>query len=391
MTKADSRQSVRRLTDVVPSWLFVMRRPAHRLATAVAVNLVLALPLLFLENPVAFRLGAAYVLAVLVAAALGGSWTATVAGALSLISFWYFIVPPAHSFRLEHLSSVLAVVSMTLVVGAITAMTRGLERALAEIRALDARNTAAIGAERTARHAAESSQAESDRIARTLATTLLPPKLPQLVGFESAAWIHAASTDSVAGDFYDLFVVPGGWVAIMGDVQGKGAEAAAVTSLARYAARVAALNHPDPAHVMTVVNDALLADASDRWVTLAVIFGETRSQPSLQVSLAGHPKPRLLSQGGVVRLGHHNEPLGLWSVTPAVTSYPVDIGDTIVLFTDGLLEYDGLGHDDTLDSELSGLAGHPARCIAETLQTRLTSWPVRHLDDVALLAISRIS
>ena len=70
-----------------------MRRPAHRLATAVAVNLVLALPLLLIQNPLAFRLGAAYVLAVLVAAALGGSWTATVAGALSLISFWHSIAP----------------------------------------------------------------------------------------------------------------------------------------------------------------------------------------------------------------------------------------------------------------------------------------------------------
>ena len=93
----------------------------------------------------------------------------------------------------------------------------------------------------------ERSFAERDRIARTLSTTLVPTRLPSLPGFRSAGWLIPASSDEVAGDFYDLFALPeGDWVAVLGDVCGKGAEAAAVTSLARYAAARHGVGRPRP-------------------------------------------------------------------------------------------------------------------------------------------------
>ena len=79
----------------------------------------------------------------------------------------------------------------------------------------------------------EQAFAERDRIARTLSTTLLPPRLPAPDGFTAAGWVLPAHAGEVAGDFYDLFTVAGGdWIGVLGDVCGKGAEAAAVTSLA---------------------------------------------------------------------------------------------------------------------------------------------------------------
>ena len=281
---------------------------------------------------------------------------------------------------------------MTLVVGAITAMTRGLEWALAEIRALDAvEHRCDRGGNAPPAMPPESSQAESDRIARTLATTLLPPKLPQLVGFESAAWIHAASTELGRRRLLRPVRRAGRMGGDHGRRTGQGRRSRG-GHLTRSLCRSSCGPQPPrsgPCH--------------DR---------RQRRPPRRRQRPMGHPGRHLwrdpiatLAAGEPGRSPEAPPSFPRWSCPPgspqrtprplvrhaAVTSYPVDIGDTIVLFTDGLLEYDGLGHDDTLDSELSDLARHPARCIAETLQTRLTSWPVRHLDDVALLAISRVS
>ncbi|MDT7579299.1 MAG: phosphoserine phosphatase RsbU/P, partial [Pseudonocardiales bacterium] len=99
---------------------------------------------------------------------------------------------------------------------------------------------------------------ERDRLARltvTLQRTLLPPTLPTVPGLEVAAHYHVASSDEVGGDFYDMFRLDDGrWGLFIGDVCGKGAGAAVVTSLARYTLRAAAVHDPDPAAVLTALN-----------------------------------------------------------------------------------------------------------------------------------------
>jgi sigma-B regulation protein RsbU (phosphoserine phosphatase) len=244
------------------------------------------------------------------------------------------------------------------------------------------------------REALEITLAERDRIASTLSTTLLPPKLPVVAGFEFSAWLEPGSADGVAGDFYDMFAPPqGGWLAVMGDVCGKGAEAAAVTSLARYAARAAALDNPDPAHIAQVVNDALIVDDSDLYATMAIVRYDEAAPGAVRVALAGHPQPRLLSPAGIERLGDYGMPLGLFdgNVDVAVTAHEFPHGSTIVLFTDGLTErYPDLD-DDALDRTLIAVTDHSAVSVCDALHRLVTTTSAPRIDDIAVLGATRLA
>lgn len=105
---------------------------------------------------------------------------------------------------------------------------------------------------------------ERDRVqllATTLQRTLLPPSLPHIPGMDVAAYYHPASADEVGGDFYDLFpLADGTWAFFLGDVSGKGAEAAVVTSLARYTLRAAAVYDPRPVAVLEHLNTVLIQE-----------------------------------------------------------------------------------------------------------------------------------
>ncbi len=109
-----------------------------------------------------------------------------------------------------------------------------------------------------ARQEAEREREELKRLNVTLQQTLLPPTLVNVPGLDVAAHYHVASTDMVGGDFYDLFPLSAWHLGLfLGDVCGKGAAAAAVTSLARYTLRAAAVYDPDPAAVLGNLNTVL--------------------------------------------------------------------------------------------------------------------------------------
>ncbi|HEV7846881.1 MAG TPA: GAF domain-containing protein, partial [Thermoleophilaceae bacterium] len=101
---------------------------------------------------------------------------------------------------------------------------------------------------------------ERSRIARTLQESLLPPMLPSLPGLDLAARFRAAGEGlEVGGDFYDLFETgDSGWAVAIGDVCGKGSEAAAITALARYTVRAAAMRQDGPSQILGLLNEALL-------------------------------------------------------------------------------------------------------------------------------------
>lgn len=106
-------------------------------------------------------------------------------------------------------------------------------------------------------------EAERDRLHQVVAilqNSLLPPALPLVPGLEAAAHYHTASADRLGGDFYDLFALGGGrWGFFLGDVCGKGPEAAAVTSLVRYTLRAASLHAADPVGVLHTLDTELQA------------------------------------------------------------------------------------------------------------------------------------
>jgi serine phosphatase RsbU (regulator of sigma subunit) len=231
--------------------------------------------------------------------------------------------------------------------------------------------------------------AERDRIARTLSTTLLPPRLPQLPGFTSAGWLIPASADEVSGDFYDLFALTtGGWVAVLGDVCGKGAEAAAVTSLARYATRISALDDPDPARIADVANEALRLDPSDLFCTMALVR-YVADADRIDVALAGHPQPRLVVDGTVTRLGAFGPALGLGSRAHPISSHALAPGATLVLFSDGLIERNRSFGEAELDEQLAELAGGTAQETAARIRDLVLAIPEERQDDLTVLVICR--
>jgi PAS domain S-box-containing protein len=187
---------------------------------------------------------------------------------------------------------------------------------------------------------------ERSRIAATLQASLLPPRLPRLPGVAVASRFRAAGeAHQVGGDFFDLFATGAAdWTIVMGDVSGKGPEAAAVTALARYTVREAAAHDPTPSAVLTRLNEAILsyqAEGGDRFCTAVV--GRLRpatSTTAVTLASGGHPLPLRLHAAGLV------EPVGVPGMLLGVSRDPdlhdaeVELGqgDSLLLYTDGVTE-----------------------------------------------------
>jgi serine phosphatase RsbU (regulator of sigma subunit) len=185
---------------------------------------------------------------------------------------------------------------------------------------------------------------ERTRIARTLQESLLPPVLPELPGVDVGARFHAAGEGyEVGGDFYDLFEIRDGSFGVMiGDVCGKGADAAALTALARYTLRATAMREPSPAETLRTLNDALLQQRGDRrfCTVLYARFDPTPTGMRVTMASGGHPLPIALRAGaGASEAGRPGTLLGVVS-DPELedAALYLEPGDTLVLYTDGVTE-----------------------------------------------------
>jgi serine phosphatase RsbU (regulator of sigma subunit) len=186
---------------------------------------------------------------------------------------------------------------------------------------------------------------ERSQIADTLQASLLPPVLPDVPGFDVAARYRPGGDGvTVGGDFYDVFPTGDGrWLVAIGDVCGKGAPAATLTGVARHTARAAAMDDPEPVHVLASVNAALLRTdtANDlRFCTAAVGLLEAGSPSRIAVARAGHPPPLLRRADGTIEeLGINGTLLGVYE-DPELGSQKVAIGpgDLLLFYTDGVTE-----------------------------------------------------
>jgi PAS domain S-box-containing protein len=238
----------------------------------------------------------------------------------------------------------------------------------------------------------------ASEMARTLQTSLLPPHLPEIPGASLAAAYHPASQGlEVGGDFYDVFATgEGQWYLVVGDVCGKGAEAAAVTALARYTLRTAAARRRSPAAILRWVGDAMLHQeaAGGRFCTIVCAHLDmARSPVRLTVCCGGHPLPVLRRASGAVELvGTEGTLLGLVA-DPELQDLSTDLatGDTLVLYSDGLTEARA-PHGMWTERELiaavraapvDGPAGLVESLVASALGDRAAP-----RDDLAVLALS---
>jgi serine phosphatase RsbU (regulator of sigma subunit)/anti-sigma regulatory factor (Ser/Thr protein kinase) len=183
---------------------------------------------------------------------------------------------------------------------------------------------------------------ERTRTARTLQRALLPPHLPEVEGLELAAGYRAAGEgNEVGGDFYDVFPqADGSWALVVGDVCGKGPEAAAVTALARYTLRAHAVAGLRPSYQLARLNDALLRQRAPGFVTAALARLEPRPGGArVEVALAGHPPPILSRAGEAAPFGEIGTPLGIVE-RPELPELSVELsaGDLLVFYTDGVSE-----------------------------------------------------
>ena len=236
-------------------------------------------------------------------------------------------------------------------------------------------------------------------IAQVLQRSLLPPALPTVSGLSAAVrFIPAGEGIEVGGDFYDVFRPrpDGGVAALIGDVCGKGPEAASVTALARHTLRAAAVHERRPSAVLGLLHRAL-RDARDdgRFCTVAYCdFEVTAAGARLVLSCGGHPLPLAIrSSGAVEPVGALGTLLGA-DLEPMLHDATVELapGELVVLYTDGVTEVragrrEVFGHRD-LAALLEQCAGLPADVVAQRVQdTVLDAAGGRPRDDIAILVI----
>ncbi len=237
---------------------------------------------------------------------------------------------------------------------------------------------------------------ERSNIARTLQTSLLPGRLPHMPGWTAATLYRPAGNENwVGGDFYDAFAVRGGWLAIVGDVAGRGAAAAALTGLARHTLRTAATLMDDPLEAVRTLNGELLAlDAMSLCSVAAVLLAEDDDgNATAEIICAGHPQPLLVRRGTVRPLGSFSPMLGAYEIDGwERTSHDLEPGDVLVLFTDGVFDTVGDGErfgEERLERTLAGASDAPDA--VARIDAALSAFEVgEQADDTAILAVQRV-
>ena len=235
-------------------------------------------------------------------------------------------------------------------------------------------------------------------VAEALQGSLLPATLPDVPGLDlSAAYLPAGEGLEVSGDFYDVFPVAGGWAVTIGDVCGKGQEAAAMTAAARHSIRALAYWNPDPADVLVKANEVLLAGGyEDRFVTAKLAYLHWDGD-LLRVVLAsaGHPGPALVRPDGRVDvLGGGGLPLGLFpDADPHVELLELGPGDLMFFYSDGVTDARSAQmryFEDNLSDELAGLAGRSAADTARVIQGSVTSFSQDELRDDLTILVAKV-
>jgi PAS domain S-box-containing protein len=235
-------------------------------------------------------------------------------------------------------------------------------------------------------------------IATVLQQSLLPPELPTVPGLELAAlYVAPGEGIDVGGDFYDVFATGRDtWAVVVGDVCGKGPAAAALTALARYTIRAAALRNRAPSRILRDLNEALLRQRGDgRFLTLACASLAVSRRPArLTVATAGHPPPLVLrADGSVERVQGNGTVVGVFGdFASDDVEIPLGPSDAIVFYTDGVIEARAgveLFGLDRLERLLRDCAGMSARdLVAEVARRVATFRDGPASDDTAIVVLA---
>lgn len=228
------------------------------------------------------------------------------------------------------------------------------------------------------------------KTATTLQRSLLPTMLPEIPRWQLAALYRPAGTNvTVGGDFYDVFEVNGGWMVLIGDVTGKGVEAAATTALMRHSARIIAEDQPDPALVLARLNTRLRQEAE---LSISTALCMRLDPDGLVFSVGGHPLPLVVGPHGARAVGEPGTVLGAFE-RGTWKNHMLRFGpdDTCLLYTDGVTDTIGETQRfgvDGLEQLLETCGPLAPEQLLYCLDAKLTRFQVgAQSDDTAALAL----
>lgn len=238
----------------------------------------------------------------------------------------------------------------------------------------------------------------ADALIHTFQASLLPSSVPMIAGLDVATFYKPANSSQVGGDFFDIFRIEEGiWGIAIGDICGKGPEAAARTAQARYTIRTAAKYHRSPSQVLSVLNAAMFAEGDEPAQLSTVCFAVWESNQAhkcgrLTLANAGHPLPIMSSNGSApAPLGVPGDMLGAFEA-PSFTDLTRDLAahDAVMFYTDGLTDA-RIGNRSFGAEGLSKLVqynnGGGASGLVNKIRETLSRADVRQKDDVAIVAI----
>jgi PAS domain S-box-containing protein len=235
------------------------------------------------------------------------------------------------------------------------------------------------------------------QIAETLQRSLLPDAVPEIDGWEVATLYRPASVSDeveVGGDFYDFFETPEGWIVLLGDVTGRGVEAASMTSLVRHGARFLARDEHSPCMILTRLNESLREQSG---LSLCSALCARLEVGQLVMSSAGHPPPLIIRDDGRIReIGSPGPLLGGWEgSTWEDRLVAVQPQETLLMYTDGVTdtrgEHDRFGARRLRDLLKRHAGASPADLLGR-LEAALTEFQIEgHSDDTGALALRPIA
>jgi len=239
------------------------------------------------------------------------------------------------------------------------------------------------------------SERERAEIAETLQRGLLPPPLPHIPGWSVAATYRPAGAENeIGGDFYDAFRIAGGWMVVIGDVTGRGAQAAAVTAHARYTLRTAAAITGDPVVALRTLNRELLARSGTALCSVAAMTVSEDPADPVRLAVAGHPPPLLIDGDSVSEACKPAPVLGAFPDEAwRMEATAVDREQQLVIVTDGVTDAVGDGGrfgEERLRAVLAGVSS-PALG-AQRIEGALHEFTGGRLDDdAAIIAVAPAS
>jgi sigma-B regulation protein RsbU (phosphoserine phosphatase) len=225
-------------------------------------------------------------------------------------------------------------------------------------------------------------------VARRIQLSILPAGFPSSGSFRVAA--RYVPMTSVAGDFYDFIVADDMQAGLLiADVSGHGVPAALIASMVKVAATAQRANAADPARLLSEMNAVLCGNTQNQFVTAAYVHLDSKSG-KLRYSAAGHPPMLLLRRGKVLEISENGLILAAFDFATYTNAiHPLESGDRLLLYTDGLIEAanadgDSFGQD-ALSALLRQTAELPPSAASDQIISAVQQWSALQDDDLTVL------